>query len=168
MFSTRMQAIDLLRHLAAYNLWANTRFVERLAKEPDEVLDRHVESSFPSLRSTLMHIRNAENTWWCRIHDVPFQWPAEANERPENLLVYSKRLKDHVQGCNAGDMERTIVYADLRGNRHEQAQWEILLHCFNHSTQHRGQLITMMRALALGDIPANDLVVHQRALRNGN
>jgi uncharacterized damage-inducible protein DinB len=38
----------------------------------------------------------------------------------------------------------------------------MLLHCFNHSTQHRGQVITMMRTVGLVDIPANDLVVFQR------
>jgi uncharacterized damage-inducible protein DinB len=41
------------------------------------------------------------------------------------------------------------------------------LHCFNHSTQHRGQLITMMRTLGLDRIPATDLIVYQRSLRQG-
>jgi uncharacterized damage-inducible protein DinB len=53
-------------------------------------------------------------------------------------------------------------YPDLRGNLHRQPVWQLLLHCFNHSTQHRGQVITLMRTLGLGDIPANDLVVFQR------
>jgi uncharacterized damage-inducible protein DinB len=45
-----------------------------------------------------------------------------------------------------------------------QPAWQLILHCLNHSTQHRGQLISQMRALGMEDIPANDLVVYQRTL----
>jgi uncharacterized damage-inducible protein DinB len=45
---------------------------------------------------------------------------------------------------------------------HRQQRWQILMHCFNHSSYHRGQLVTMMRQLDLTDIPAMDLVVFQR------
>src|SRR5690606_37807539 len=72
-----MQLHELLAHYAGYDLWANHRFVERLEQETDELLDREVKSSFPSLRETVLHIRNAEHTWLCRIKGEAYQWPAE-------------------------------------------------------------------------------------------
>jgi uncharacterized damage-inducible protein DinB len=153
---------ELLDHYARYDHWANTRFVERLQHEPDEVLDRPVSSSFPSLRSTLLHIRDAENVWWGRLTGGKTTWPAEASTEIATLLPCSERLKAWVEHADEGELTRMAEYPDLRGNLHRQPVWQMLLHCFNHSTQHRGQVITLMRTLGLGDIPANDLVVFQR------
>lgn len=154
--------IQLLREYAAYDQWANERFVQRLARETDAMLDRPVSSSFPSLRATLLHIRDAENAWLCRLTGAPVQWPAEASKDIHTWLPYTRRLRAYVEGLNDADLNTECTYHDLRGNAHKQVRWRMLMHCFNHSTQHRGQLITMMRALGLDDIPANDLVRFQR------
>jgi uncharacterized damage-inducible protein DinB len=139
--------------------------VERLQREPDELLDRAVTSSFPSLRSTLLHIRDAENAWMHRLEGLaPVPWPAEKDRSIGTVLKYSQRLHDLVLGHDEGWLLHSVTYHDLRGNEHIQARWEMLIHCFNHGTQHRGQLITMMRTLGLSEIPANDLIVYQRSL----
>ena len=157
-----MSIKTLIDQYADYGLWANKRFVERLQREPDEVLDRHVPGSFPSLRATLLHIRNAEHTWWGRIAGVPTRWPAEGGDEIASVLTHSIRFIDLVHGLSEGDLAAVLSYADLKGNTHRQPIWQMIMHCLNHSTQHRGQLITQMRQLGLDDIPANDLVVYQR------
>jgi uncharacterized damage-inducible protein DinB len=48
---------------------------------------------------------------------------------------------------------------------HVQPVWQMLLHCFNHASYHRGQVVTMMRQFDLDEIPALDLVVYQRSLK---
>lgn len=155
----------LLDQYADYDLWANSRFVERLQREPDAVLDHPVPSSFPSLRATILHIRDAENAWLCRLMGTDVSWPAEEARSIDGLLKFSARLRDLVHGMDDGALLADRTYKDLRGNQHSQPAWTMLMHCFNHSTQHRGQLITMMRALQLDGIPANDLVVYQRSLK---
>jgi len=154
----------LLDHYTDYGLWANKRFVERLLQEPEEVLDRPVPSSFPSLRATLLHIRDAEHTWWGRLTGNPTQWPAEADGAIDTVLLHGQRLRDHIVACAEEELCNQRIYSDLRGNEHRQPAWQMIMHCLNHSTQHRGQLITMMRVLGLKDIPANDLVAFQRTL----
>lgn len=156
--------LNLIRHYAAYGLWANTRFVERLANETSEVLDKPVPSSFPSLRATLLHIRDAEQVWWCRLNGVPHRWPAEDATDLATVMTHAHRFHDHVHGLGEAELLAVHAYADLRGNTFRQPAWQMIMHCINHGTQHRGQLITMMRALGLKDIPANDLVVFQRGL----
>lgn len=156
--------IDLLHHLAAYGLWANKRFVERLAQEPAEVLDHPVPNSFPSLRTTVLHIRNAEHVWWCRLTGAAPRWPAEENDDIRTLLPHAQHFHDRVIAMGEKEAAMVHSYADLRGNRFQQPAWMMVAHCVNHSTQHRGQLITLMRHLQLQDIPANDMVVYQRSL----
>lgn len=155
---------QLLEHYTDYDLWANTRFVERLERELDAVLDGPVPNSFPSLRSTLLHIRDAEHAWWCRLTGSPVRWPAEEDRTLASLLPHTKRLHMLVHAMDPGALYTVHDYKDLRDNTHRQPAWQMILHCLNHSTQHRGQLITMMRALELAEIPANDLVVFQRTL----
>ena len=156
--------VTLLHEYAAYDLWANTRFVERLEREPDGVLDTVTPSSFPSLRKTVLHIRDAENAWMCRLEGVPVPWPAEDTTDLRGLLRVSRRLHELVLGSNDTALMTIHEYRTLKGDAQRSTAWRMLHHCFNHSTQHRGQLITMMRVLGLGDIPANDLVVYQRTL----
>jgi uncharacterized damage-inducible protein DinB len=157
-----MSITQVITEYAAYDRWANARFVERLSREPDDVLDRPAASSFPTLRATLLHIRDAEHTWWGRLTGAPTRWPAEEDRGIATLLRHCEVLFAAVQELSEADLLSERVYTDLRGNTHRQAAWRMLMHCFNHSTQHRGQLITQMRALGLGEIPANDLVVFQR------
>ncbi|MBL7944762.1 MAG: DinB family protein [Flavobacteriales bacterium] len=159
-----MSIKPLIDQLAGYNRWANTRFVERLQTEPEAVLDRSVASSFPTLRDTLLHIRDAENAWMHRLEGIaPVPWPAEEDRAISTLVTYSTRLEDLLSNANEEWLLSTAAYHDLRGNRHEQVRWQMVLHCINHGTQHRGQLITMMRGLGLASIPPNDMVVYQRS-----
>lgn len=163
-----MRIKDLLDHFAAYDQWANARLADRLAREPDTVLDAPVKSSFPSLRATLMHMRDAECVWRQRSMGERPTWPAEASTEVGTFMRYVDLMRAHVLALSEDDLLDTITYQDLRGNTHAQPRWQALLHCFNHSTYHRGQLVTMMRMLELGEIPQLDLVVYQRLAAKGN
>ncbi len=121
-----------------------------------------MKSSFPSLRGTLMHIRNSECIWLDRLLERAPRWPAEAHEGFDTFLHHIIAIRDHVRSLGEKESGGYGGLQDLRGNVHRQQRWQILMHCFNHSSYHRGQLVTMMRQLDLTDIPAMDLVVFQR------
>ncbi len=160
-----MFATEIIHHFVAYGAWANERFVQRFSNEPDALLDRPVDGSFPSLRATLLHIRDAEHAWLCRLRGIPHAWPAEADRSIASLLTHSRRFHDHVLGLDDASLQTVHTYSDLKGNAYQQPAWQMIMHCCNHGTQHRGQVITQMRSLGLKDIPANDLVVFQRELQ---
>jgi uncharacterized damage-inducible protein DinB len=159
-----MDIHGLLTRYASYDLWANTRYVERLQQEDDGLLDREAPGSFPSLRATLLHIRDAHNIWLCRLKGKAYSWPAEPSTAITTLIDHSKRIVEYVNSLHEEDVLGEVVYKDLRGNEYRQPAWQLLMHCFNHGTQHRGQVITMMRALGLEQIPSNDMVVYLRTL----
>lgn len=162
-----MDLLSIVDHHAAYDQWANARIAERLATEPDSVLDAPLKSSFPSLRATLMHIRDAECVWRQRSMGEQPTWPADASTAIGTFMQHVDLLRAHVRGLATSDLLAEISYQDLRGNTHVQPRWQALMHCFNHSTYHRGQLVTMMRMLDLGAIPQLDLVVYQRLMEKG-
>ena len=54
---------DQVRNYSEYNLWANTQFVEWLKTKSPEVLEQQVPSSLPTIKLTLFHIWNTEDSW---------------------------------------------------------------------------------------------------------
>ncbi|MFT3886115.1 MAG: DinB family protein [Flavobacteriales bacterium] len=147
---------------AAYDLWANTRFVDRLLKEPARVLDQYVKSSFPSLRLTVLHIRDAECAWHARITGQPVRWPAEESTDIGTLIKHATTMRDLVRTLTPDDLLRNVSYKTLKGGPNTQPLLQLLMHCFNHSTYHRGQLVTIMRQLDLDDVPSTDLIGYVR------
>lgn len=147
---------------AAYDLWANTRFVDRLSREPSNVLDRHVKSSFPSLRATLLHIRDAECAWYLRVTGQEVRWPAEPDTDIGTLIKHTTVMRDFVRTLGVDDLQRPISYRTLKGDPFTNPMMPLLMHCFNHASYHRGQVVTMMRELDLDDVPNTDLISYVR------
>ena len=48
---------------AAYNIWANNRLINNLSKQNDELLNRELTASFPTIRATILHLWLAETGW---------------------------------------------------------------------------------------------------------
>lgn len=152
---------DLIHQFAAYDLWANTRILERLQREPEALLDRHVKSSFPSLRLTVHHIRDAGNIWYQRVFDKE---AIAYGDGVDGLVKVSTVLGDAARGLDDAGLKVTVTYARANGVSHTQTRWQLLTHCFNHASYHRGQVITIMRQLDLDEMPNTDLVAYQRLL----
>ena len=155
---------EIIHHYAAYDLWANTRMVERLQREDDTVLDRHVKSSFPSLRLTVLHLRDAGNAWYHRVSGRPIIPFAEGQNGMDPLLKQSVAMNDMVRGMEEERLLERVSYTNLKGDPFTQPRWQMLMHCFNHASYHRGQLVTIMRQLDLGEVPNTDLIGYQRLL----
>jgi uncharacterized damage-inducible protein DinB len=58
---------ELLQHFASYNVWANQRLAETTIPISESILVKHVIGSFPSIRSTILHLLDAESIWWQRV-----------------------------------------------------------------------------------------------------
>ncbi|MBK6627735.1 MAG: DinB family protein [Flavobacteriales bacterium] len=152
----------LIQQYAAYDHWASTAFVDRLKEEPDALLDRHAASSFPTLRGTLMHIRDAENAWFLRLTGATMRWPAEPTQELDTLMPHVERFTGYARSLDEEGLMATCRYHDLKGNPYAQPAWQMIMHALNHSSYHRGQVVTQMRALGLERIPRTDLVAFQR------
>ena len=71
-------------------------------------------------------------------------------------------MNDKVQALDEEGLHGNIHYANSKGEKFTQPRWELLMHCFNHASYHRGQVVSIMRQLDMTDIPTTDMVVYQR------
>jgi uncharacterized damage-inducible protein DinB len=157
----------LLQQYADFNLWANTRMTDWLGQHP-HLLAQPILSSFPSLRSTLLHIWDAELIWLRRFRHLPIEFlPSRDFEGSDpalfaDLLANSTDFRDFFAEQEADFLEQKFTYNFINGTQGESIGHHMLLHCIQHSTFHRGQLVTMARGLGLTDPPKTDFIHYTR------
>jgi uncharacterized damage-inducible protein DinB len=156
---------ELLLRAARYNAWANDHFIQLLVTLSDEELDMEITSSFPSIRKTVMHIWGAEDIWLQRFESVqqPVWKPGtysgniislcdEWRIASAELIRFTGMLKEEAE------FSRVVTGLNLKGEPFADVLSAGLKHVFNHSTYHRGQLVTMLRQAGVSAIPQTDLI----------
>lgn len=157
------------RHLQ-FNAWANGKIVEILKNLDESLLDKELKSSFPTIRKTLYHIWDAELIWFKRIKgEQATSWPSEDIDETfadvlNSFLKNSEELTDFVGRKERSFLERKISYTNTKGLSFTNNIEDILYHVINHSSFHRGQLITMLRELGETKFPSQDLIAYLRQL----
>ncbi len=161
----------LLKDYTAYNYWANNRMVEWFRTKPAELMTREVPSSFPSVYLTLLHTWGAELVWIERLNgDSPKQFITDyfagtAEELFRGLLECSAQFRDMVAGQDLDYFTGQSTYVHINGKQYTQNRAQMILHCMQHSTFHRGQLITIARNLGMTDPPSTDYIAYVRLMQ---
>jgi len=159
---------SLLKDNATFNLWANIQFVNWLKTKPLDLMERETSSSFPTIRDTLLHIWGAEEIWLERLQMIPpttflpLRFSGTVEEVFEGILEKSKAFANYVQDLPDADFQEICTFKLLNGTEDSRSRAKMLHHCLNHSTYHRGQLVTMARSLGLTDPPSTDYIKYVR------
>jgi uncharacterized damage-inducible protein DinB len=154
---------ELLQQYAAYNIWANNILIDRISQLPREKIMQEIASSFPSLFKTTLHLWFAEDIWWQRmklVENIVVAANSFTGNFSELCIPFSKQSQQWAAWViAANDNELSQVFAYMRNTvQYKMKVHDMLLHLFNHATFHRGQLVTLLRQLGEGNIPATDFV----------
>lgn len=160
---------QLLSESARYNAWANARLVTLFKSVDDALIDQTVVSSFPSIRTTLLHIWDAESLWLERLNGrSPISFPSvdfngSNADVFERVLTTSNALITFIESRPAPFFRDRISFRTIKPPRdYRESVTDMGYHCFNHSTFHRGQLIVMCRQLGIESIPQTDYILYVR------
>jgi len=156
-----MNATDL-RRLYAYTDWANGRMLSAAAALSEEQFTREIVSSFPSIRDTLAHIAGAEWVWLTRWRgESPLETPEWMSAPPfgvvrDRFVEIAADRRAYLAALAEDAIESVLHYRSLKGDPFAMPLGELLVHCANHSTYHRGQLATMLRQVGAAAPPSTD------------
>lgn len=159
---------ELLKQMAAYNLWANQKLMELINALPENLQQQEMASSFKSLYHTTLHMWDAESTWWQRmkLHEriiVPSQnFQGSMKDVSNGLLQQNRQWQDWVNQATDPMLDHVFQYYNLKKESFKQPVFQVLIHVFNHGTYHRGQLVNMLRQLGAEKIPQTDFIVWSR------
>lgn len=149
----------LMKNYANYNLWANTTLVNWLKTKPATLLEQTVPSSFPSIKLTLLHIWQTERYWLSILKKEEQKTYDEFNGNVEDtfkaLLNTSAELCHYINDMTHDDVQaKTLIESPWF--QCDFNNFEYIMHYANHSTYHRGQVITIGRSLGFSDAPMTD------------
>ena len=129
---------------------------------------KEIISSFNSLYKTVFHVWNAGFLWWKRMQKE------ERIARPEDRFNGSmnelcnawneidKQWLDFVNDISEDSLNTKLDYQNMKGDSFSDEVYLILQHVFNHSTYHRGQMVTMLRQVGAETIPNGDFIAWAR------
>jgi len=158
---------QLLQEYADYNVWANEIIISFLIKLSSEQINKEQLSSFTSIRKTVEHTAGAEHIWLKRIKGISDQENKAASlENISSLSEFwidqSNQFAEIIKQADGNRLMEIIVYKNLKGIPFETALYKIVMHVMNHNTYHRGQLVTMLRAVGFTDLSSTDLISFYR------
>jgi uncharacterized damage-inducible protein DinB len=154
-----------VRDLFVYSEWANALVLDATGRLSDEEFTRALGNSFPSVRDTLVHLLFAEWVWlrrWRgespRVILDPLQF-ADVESVRARLAEVARERAELVAGLSDADLYRVVAYVNSKGEEWRYPLGRMMQHVANHSTYHRGQVVTMLRQLG-ASAPSTDLLYY--------
>jgi len=155
---------DDIRTLYDFNAWANLRVVAMARHLNLPEFTKDLGTSYRSVQGTLVHILWAEWLWLQRWRgDSPKQIFAP-EDFPDVAAIETRwqtveREQQHfVERLTNEGLKQRLAYENFKGQRWEYPLGHMMQHTANHSSYHRGQVVTLLRQL--GKTPeATDFLV---------
>jgi uncharacterized damage-inducible protein DinB len=153
--------------LFAYNAWANRTIFAAVARLPEEQYFRDLKSSHGGIHGTLAHIVWAEQLWLHRWVGKPNPAVAQGTDLKSLTAVRSRweeveaERGSFLAGFVTGRLEDSKLVKPSSGGEYCHSFRQMFRHFINHSSYHRGQIVTLLRQLGVAP-PNTDLIVYYR------
>lgn len=155
---------------ATFNIWANKRLINDLKGQGEELLNKELLGSFPTIRATISHMWFAETGWLSRLKGNGWEtsnvmnFTGTTGELFEKWQTTSEGFKNFVENA---DLEEEIPF-EHKGEKFSIPAREIIQTVLNHGSYHRGQIVMMMRQLGISEISQTDYIEWVREKERGN
>ena len=141
---------EAMRDFYEYNTWANGKTLDSLEPISAEAFVAPMGGSFASIRDTMVHILGAEWIWWQRCIGERPKGLLDLNDFPDVAALRARWTEidnGSMAVINSSDLSEEITYVNRHGNQYTYSVGKILLHTANHSSYHRGQIVTLLRQI---------------------
>ena len=154
--------------LSGYHIWANDRVCSWLDTISDEQWNQPVVSSFKSIQETILHMASAEKIWVERLLKYSkFEILAETFKGSKSDLIgtwkgISLSFKKLIEDMPEDLFQQKLLFKNTKGVEYDQPYYQLLAHIINHTTYHRGQVVTMLRQVGFTDVSSTDMTTYFR------
>jgi uncharacterized damage-inducible protein DinB len=152
--------------LFEYDKWADLKMLEVLAVLTGDQFKKDLHSSFGGVQGTIVHILSANRVWLSRWNGKEPE-PLKTEDYPAIEIVkkqwdiYQCEISNFLQGLTDEKINMPLQYKDFKGNIYTQPLFQQMQHKVNHSSYHRGQLVTMLKQLGMA-VVSTDLISYIR------
>lgn len=151
------------RQLLLYTLWADRACLRAVAAVRAEDLTRDAGASFGSLLGTLAHVLGSERLWLSRFSGLPLDRVADLSDFPDLATLSAAweetaaELESFLASLDEPQLLSPLAYVSTEGESLAFPLWQLVLNLANHSTYHRGQVVSLLRQLGY-EPPSTDLI----------
>lgn len=159
---------SLLLNYLRYNHWANQKMCKYLSSADSNAENSGKESIYATIKNIILHIADGEQTWLSRLNGdhIPHMHNLDIEGSFSSIcnliLKNSAEFIGFIEAKDDSFFKDSTEYINLKGKTFTQNNAEIILHCMNHSTFHRGQVINMLRNVGYTDQSASDFIMFLR------
>jgi uncharacterized damage-inducible protein DinB len=159
---------SLLLNYLRYNHWANQKMCKYLSEIDDPASYPDKEGLYSTIKKVILHVADGEQTWLARLNgdNIPHMHNLDLDGSFRSICgLILKNSTEFIAFIEAKDdsfFTKSTEYINLKGKPFAQNNAEIILHCMNHSTFHRGQVINMLRNVGYTDQSASDFIMFLR------
>jgi uncharacterized damage-inducible protein DinB len=156
--------------LYSYDDWANKKLLMTVSRLENEEYIRDLSSSFKSIRDTMVHILGAEELWLSRWMREQGRTLLNSDDFPTYTSLtdrwgdFRNQIDTFLMSLKESDLMEEVNYKNLKGIPYSLELWKQMLHVANHSSFHRGQVVTMLRQLKKQP-PSLDLISYYNGVR---
>jgi uncharacterized damage-inducible protein DinB len=149
-----------------YDTWADLKLLEVIGTLNKDLSKKDLGSSFGGIHGTLVHILSADRIWLARWSEKTVT-PLKAEDFPSVDVLkkqwdaYHCEMNNFVRGLTDDQLNEPLSYTDFKGNSFSHPLCQQMQHKVNHSTYHRGQLVTMLRQMG-EKVVSTDLINYIR------
>lgn len=156
-----------LLELADYNIWANDKLIGWLLQISVEQFEQPLIGSFKNIYETTLHMVAAEKIWHERLVNNVSEWLGITFEGDRAMMLEtwkrtSNDLRQYIFDVSEEELTEKFAFFTRDGTHFYMERYKALAHAFNHSTFHRGQLITLLRQVGFTDVSTTDLINYYR------
>ena len=139
------------KELFGYNTHFNQKLAEVFLAYPYQTTENSVK--------LFNHILNAHQIWNGRIEpNQNFFGVWEIHPPKDYAEIEKESYENSIRIIDKFDLEETIQYSNSKGRVFNNSIRDILFHVINHSTYHRGQIVTMLRQVGFTDVGSTDML----------
>lgn len=148
-----------------YNAWAMRTLFAAVGALPEDQYFRDLKSSFGGIHGTLAHIVWSEQLWLHRWVGKPN--PAVVQGTDLHSLAEVRERWEAVEAERGAflaaltNLDETRIVKPSSGGEYVHSFRQMLRHVINHSSYHRGQVVSFLRQLG-SKPPDTDLIIYYR------
>jgi len=159
-----------IKTLHAFNAWASHRIFEATAALTPDQFTKDMKSSHGSIHGTLVHMVSAEKVWLGRWQGraEPFLKTTDVPTHGALVELWEKtgfEIAKFLGTLTDKKLQDTFIMKTMKGETFEHVLWHAMQHVVDHSTYHRGQVITMLRQLGITPPSTGLIVFYREAVR---
>ena len=161
-----------IKLLHAFNAWDTNRIFDAVGALPADDVLKDMKSSHQGIHGTLFHIVAGEKIWlsrWVGNPDARLMAASEAPSLADVKAVWEKAGFDMAKflgSMSDKKLHETFTMTTSTGQTYTHLYWQAIQHLVDHSSYHRGQIITLMRQLGHTP-PSTGLIAFYREIAKG-